>query len=646
MPGLGCLIACVIARESLTRPRHGLTTHKQYRARAGLEPPANPSHGTVPSGLEAVRDLAAEGRIEAVLVLSPDRLSRKYAYQVLLLEEFAHCGVACEFVESPSAETPQERLLVQVQGMIAEYDRAQIAERSRRGKRHKARDGSASVLSGAPYGYRYVKRSEGCEAHYEVLAGEAEVVRKVFERYTRELCSMGEIARGLTQQGVPTRMGKSRWDRSMIWGMLRNPAYAGRACYGKTGTGRRQKVPRPLRQPGKFASQQVGGRERPREEWIEIPVPALVSEGQFAQAGQQLALNKRHAKRRTKEPTLLQGMLVCKLCGYAYYRSSTRTTKRKLYYYRCLGSDGWRYEEGVRCPSRPLRQDRLDALVWRELVRLLDDPALIRAELRRRLESARETDPQRRREAELRSERERLERAGARLVTAYQEELITLEELRSRTPAMHSRKRVLEAELGAIESEAKERERYLQIADTLDSFREQLKANAETLDVIKQQKVLRSLVKEVLVGDGEITIRHSMPVTDGNGCWVDKLSSHPARQAVESDGYLLRRGSDSPVAGCFEPHAHGVSGHQISPRLRIAVRCISQPHSAAVSAKTRDKINQTSLRYDQTSLRYFFAEPSQVESLCHHLSLVSLPMEACLRMMQKLCQSTQAHPSW
>jgi DNA invertase Pin-like site-specific DNA recombinase len=88
-------------------------------------------------GLEAVRDLAAEGRIEAVLVLSPDRLSRKYAYQVLQLEEFARCGVACEFVDSPAAETPQERLLVQVWGMIAEYERALIVERPRRGKRHK-----------------------------------------------------------------------------------------------------------------------------------------------------------------------------------------------------------------------------------------------------------------------------------------------------------------------------------------------------------------------------------------------------------------------------------------------------------------------------------------------------------------------------
>ena len=143
-------------------------------------------------------------------------------------------------------------------------------------------------------------------------------------------------------------------------GDLGHPAQSGlprRACYGKTGTGPRQRVTRPLRKPGKFPRRQVGGLERPREEWIEIPVPALVSEEQFEQAQEQLAANKRHATRRTKEPTLLQGMLVCRRCGYAYYRCSTRTSKRKLYYYRCLGSDGWRYEEGVRCASRPVRQE-------------------------------------------------------------------------------------------------------------------------------------------------------------------------------------------------------------------------------------------------------------------------------------------------
>lgn len=111
-------------------------------------------------GLERVRDLAAEGRIEAVLVHAPDRLSRRYAHQILLIEEFARVGVETLFVRSPRATTPEDQLLLQFQGMIAEYERAQILERSRRGKRHRAQQGQVNVLSGAPFGYRYVRKTD------------------------------------------------------------------------------------------------------------------------------------------------------------------------------------------------------------------------------------------------------------------------------------------------------------------------------------------------------------------------------------------------------------------------------------------------------------------------------------------------------
>src|SRR5712692_6587561 len=110
-------------------------------------------------GLESVRDLAAEGQIQALLVYSPDRLSRKYAYQILLIEELARQGVETRFLNAPQAATAEDQLLVQFQGMIADYERAQILERSRRGKRHRARPGEISVLSGAPYGYRYIRKS-------------------------------------------------------------------------------------------------------------------------------------------------------------------------------------------------------------------------------------------------------------------------------------------------------------------------------------------------------------------------------------------------------------------------------------------------------------------------------------------------------
>src|SRR5271167_2677130 len=137
-------------------------------------------------GLEALRDLAAEGQIGAALIYSPDRLSRKYAYQVLLSEELSRCGVELIFLKAPAGATPEDQLLVQFQGMIAEYERAQIAERCRRGKLHRARGGAVSVMARAPYGYRYVKRSEHADAFFEVDEAEAPVVREIFRRYLEE----------------------------------------------------------------------------------------------------------------------------------------------------------------------------------------------------------------------------------------------------------------------------------------------------------------------------------------------------------------------------------------------------------------------------------------------------------------------------
>lgn len=182
-------------------------------------------------GLERVRDLAAEGHIQAVLVHAPDRLSRKYAYQVLLTEEFSRHGVETLFIKAPQAATPEDQLLVQFQGMIAEYERAQILERSRRGKRHRAKAGEVAVLSTAPYGYRYVKKTDAAPACFEIIAPEATVVRLIFEQYTVAGLSIGAIARLLNAQGVPTRHQAPRWERSTVWGLLRNPAYQGTACF-------------------------------------------------------------------------------------------------------------------------------------------------------------------------------------------------------------------------------------------------------------------------------------------------------------------------------------------------------------------------------------------------------------------------------
>ena len=461
-------------------------------------------------GLEALRDLAAAGQIEAALVYSPDRLSRKYAYQVLLAEELARCGVELVFLKAPAGVTPEDQLLVQFQGMIAEYERAQIAERSRRGKRHRAQQGSVNVLSGAPYGYRYVKKSDTAAAYYEIVEPEAAVVRMVYDVYTQQGLSINAIARMLNERQIPTRTETTRWERSTVWGLLRNPAYRGRACYGKTELRPRQRITRPLRQRNGLASRDSANHERPRQDWIEIAVPALVSEETFALAQEQLEQNKRHSPRRTIEPTLLQGMLVCERCGYGLYRTSTQTSARRLYYYRCIGSDAYRHLKGAVCDNPPVRQDRLDAVVWNEVVRLLEDPGVIQQELNRRLEAAKNADPLKQRQEQLRRDDARLAKGMDRLLMAYQEGLASLEQLRSRMPELRKQHQAVQAELQSLEAVAADQTKYLRLAETLADFRARLRQRAETLDMAEQQRVLRLLVKEVRVGRETITIRHSI----------------------------------------------------------------------------------------------------------------------------------------
>jgi site-specific DNA recombinase len=133
--------------------------------------------------LERLRDLIAAGGIDRLYVHSPDRLARRYAYQALLLDEFQAAGVEVVFLNRTLGQSPEDELLLQVQGMVAEYERAKILERSRRGKRHGAQVGMVSVLGGAPYGYRYIKKDEGGgAARFEIVLDEARVVRQVFPR--------------------------------------------------------------------------------------------------------------------------------------------------------------------------------------------------------------------------------------------------------------------------------------------------------------------------------------------------------------------------------------------------------------------------------------------------------------------------------
>lgn len=178
--------------------------------------------------LERLRDLAAAGAIDRLYVLCPDRLARSYAYQMLLVDELQRCAVELVFINRDLGKTPEDNLLLQVQGMVAEYERAKIIERCRRGKLHAARQGRVNVLGGAPFGYRYVAAVEGAgAAQYNIQLQEAAVVRQIFQWVGVDRVSIGQVCKRLTTQGILSPRGKDYWDRSTVWGILKNPAYKG-----------------------------------------------------------------------------------------------------------------------------------------------------------------------------------------------------------------------------------------------------------------------------------------------------------------------------------------------------------------------------------------------------------------------------------
>jgi site-specific DNA recombinase len=300
---------------------------------------------------------------------------------------------------------------------------------------------------------------------------------------------------------------------------------------------------RVARLQGRTTPRAVKTVDRPREEWLEIPVPAIVDEVTFARVQQRLEDNKRFAARNTKVPSLLQGLAACSACGYGYYRTSARTARRKIYYYRCLGSDDYRYEGGRVCGNQPVRADYLDIVVWDHITALLADPALIRAEISKRLDAARTADPATRQRNRLELELAKAATSITAMIEAFSEQLLTIDELRAKMPHLRARQANLRGQLDALDAQAADRDAYLTLAGDLEGFLAQLRGNATTATVEDRQRVLRLLVKDVLIGPEKITIRHRIPARPG-GPGARQHDPGPDTEGDHRRDYPLRWGRD------------------------------------------------------------------------------------------------------
>lgn len=447
--------------------------------------------------LERLRDAIYNGAVDRLYVHSPDRLARKYAYQIVLLDEFRKAGIEVIFLNREIGKTPEDELLLQVQGMMAEYERTKIMERARRGKLHAAKRGAANALARAPYGYRYVTKHEGGgEARFEIAFEEARVVQQIFDWVGKERVSIAEVRQRLKDAGVTTRTGKTIWDRTTIWSMLKNPAYMGKAAFGKTKVVEKAPKLRPSRNAS--STRNFSKTRMPGDNWITVPVPALITEELFAVVQEQVAENRTKAReRRTGAVHLLQGLVCCGQCGYAFYGKPAR---QRYVYYRCIGTDAYRFGGKKVCQTTQIRSEVLDDLVWSEVTDLLRNPQRLQAEFTRR-SGKKKVDV-----AALDVQRKNIQTKIARIIDSYADGLITREDFEPRIKRAKEQQKKIEEQLRMVDQEAVDAAQLKLIAVRIDDFAAKIGGRLENIDWDTKRQIIRALVRKVEIAQDEVNV--------------------------------------------------------------------------------------------------------------------------------------------
>jgi site-specific DNA recombinase len=462
-------------------------------------------------GLDALRDQAARAAFDLVLVCSPDRLARNFVHQMVVLEELQRRGVPVVFIDRPLSDDPHEQLVTQVRGAVAEYERTLIADRMRRGRQARLRSGQLLPWTRAPYGYRLHPERPRDPAAVQVDAVAATIVQELFAAYAAGGVTLHGLAARLTARGVPTPTGKPTWRATTVRQLLTNPAYKGQAASGRLRTTPARGRWSPLAPVGRG----VSTKTHPSQEWITVPVPALVSAEQFALVTRRLAANQHNARRSTSHPYLLRGLVSCGVCRLSCSGITRTASDTRYRYYRCRGklaqvSSG----RSGRCPARFIPATQLDELVWADLCAVLEHPDLVVQALERAHGGAWVPQELRRRQATLRDVRASVARQRQRLLEAYLAEVIDLDTFQRQDRALAGQ----EADLLAREREvAAQGERLVQvsaIAQSMTQVLEGLRVGLGQASFEQRRQLVELLVDRVVVTDGRVEIRYVIPTTD------------------------------------------------------------------------------------------------------------------------------------
>jgi site-specific DNA recombinase len=533
-------------------------------------------------GLDRLRDHAALADLDIVLVTAPDRLARNYVHQVLLIEELAGHGCRVEFLDRPMSDDPHDQLLLQIRGAVAEYERSLISERMRRGRHARLRAGTLLPWTRPPFGYRLDPDRPRDASAVRTEPAEAALVAQLFDWYLQPQATLYQLTARLAGLGVMTPTGKPRWTVASVRGILRNPAYAGRAMTNRT----RPAPARRRRSALQPAGPGITHAPRPEQDWIAVPVPPVVSEEIFAQAQDKLDVNQQGASRNTRHEYLLRALVSCGACRLG---CTGRQLAPGYRYYLCRGrTDALRAAEGRRCTARYIPAGQLDELVWADLCALLTDPAQVAHALTRAQAGAWLPQELQARQAAIGQALGQLERQQQRLLDAYLAEVLGLPELRRKRQELDRRHATLLAQQRQFDAAARQKLELGAVADGIEAFCQAVRAGLATATFAQRRQLAELLIDRVIVTEDQAEIRYVLPTSpDGPHrpfCQLrkDHLAFPPlmvkSREAGGGCPLVIQQGSDQ--AEGLDP------GGAVSGADRDGV--LDDPHEVAFGPAGRD----------------------------------------------------------
>jgi site-specific DNA recombinase len=449
--------------------------------------------------LDQLRDDASKGIFNTVYIHSPDRLARKYVYQAIVIEELRKKDIEIRFQNKPLGDSPEDQLLLGVQGLIAEYEKAKLVERTRRGRLYKAKMGKI-VGNPPPFGYHYFKNQNG-EGHYVINEKEADVIRLIFDLYIR-LGSVRAVAKELTRMGIKPRQGV-HWRTSTLHKILRNETYIGTTYYNKSYGVEPKQSKKYIRRPK--SSRKI----RDRAEWIPIKVPAILDKQTFQLAQELLYRNHKNPKPSSTH-YLLSGLIECGDCGSNY----TGELSHGYRFYRCNNRHR-RFPLPRNCKARMISANKMENAIWNAIRQTITKPRILIPHILHLAKNiAKSKEALEKEKVELTREKQTLENKKDKIIELYTEGAITKEQFTTKMLEYNQKQEKIEEKLRETEANLSQiTHRPFLIKDILN-FCKIASERLKILNTQQKQSFLKLLIEKIIFHshEGKATIKAHIPL--------------------------------------------------------------------------------------------------------------------------------------